>query len=133
MQRVGLGRSPARPSWLPPRVAAIDQLSIVPDSHKMMAHMSFQGNSQFDGGISSLIQDSTCAIDMTDLKFPYCVEDNNVLEIPGGPVDLVDCRRSRISKSHSEEEKRERKLVLARLRQRRFREKMKRLHHVRHQ
>lgn len=86
--------------------------------------MSVQGSPTFDGG---LVQDMNKLRDVSEYCLPYNVEDTVDLDIPGGPVNLMDCRKTRISRMHSEAEKRERKLVLGRLRQRRFREKMKRL------
>lgn len=126
-QRVGLAPPQAHPSWLSSSAAAVDHHSSVLDTLKMM---SFDGSSKFDGDRSNLIQDMNKMRDMSEYCSPYNVENSLDFDIPGGPVNLVDCRRTRIRKLHSEEEKRERKLVLARLRQRRFRERMKRIKDV---
>lgn len=81
-----------------------------------------------DGAFPSIIQEHLNNFgEIPECGSPCSNEENILLDIPGGPVNLFDCRRTRISKSHSDAEKRERKLVLARLRQRRFRERMKKL------
>lgn len=127
---MGLIRSPAPLSWLPSRVADINQQGSVPDSLKLMTHMSLQGRSNSDGGLSSLLQDISSFGDGPEYGLSFSADNKTILDVPGGPVNLVDCRRTRISSSHPDALKRERKLVLGRLRQRRFREKMKRLREI---
>lgn len=107
-------------------VAAVDHHNSILDSHRP-TQMSYQGSPQLDGSHPSHYQDVPNFNEMNEYNISYGAMDEVVWDLPGGPVNLVDGRRARISKFHSDAEKRERKLVLARLRQKRFREKMKML------